>query len=150
MSRNTRLVTEKTANPATSSVRGRQRRARYTRQPQTAYGTRMSPTHEEVGVGQAERQQPTHAAVVPHRGPSAPGLDPVGEEADSGAEQEGKEGEELLAGEQVTQGPDAEVDPREVAPGRRVAVRRDRHREELDIHHQDAEQSEAAQHVQTR
>ncbi len=103
---------------------------------------------EEVGVGQSERQQPAHAAVVPDRGPPAPRLDPVGKETDSGAEQQGKEREELLAGEQLTQGPDAEVDPREVAPRRRIAVRRDRHREELDVHHQDAQQRETAQHVQ--
>ena len=83
-----------------------------------------------------------------NRGRAAPGFFlPAGHEHDAGAEQHGEDGHELLIGQHVAEKPDPVIRSLQVAVGGGILVRRQDHGEALNIHDQDAEQRESAQHV---
>ncbi|MYA80769.1 MAG: hypothetical protein F4X39_09640 [Acidobacteriia bacterium] len=74
-------------------------------------------------------------------------LGPLRHEDGARAEEHREDRHELLVGKHSARRPDVQVHAREIAVGGRVEVRRLRHRECLDIHHEDAEQGDAAQNV---
>ena len=103
---------------------------------------------QQVGMGEPETEQPEHAPVVQGGSSPASGFDSICEQAYTGTEQHGENGDELGVGQQMAKEPDCEIDSGQVSPHRRIEVGRFRHREHLNVHDQNAQHGETAQDVQ--
>ena len=79
------------------------------------------------------------------RWPSAAFLDPRRQKEHARTEEQREDRHELLIRKQMAGGPDDEVAPGGFAKRKGIDERRKRHREQLNVHHQDAEHGEPAQ-----
>ncbi len=102
---------------------------------------------DQQGVDQADDQQPGHAAVVDAGGRQVGPVAPLVHQYDARPEEHRKQGHELGAGEHLAEPPDRQIDPADGPGGVGVEVGGFDHRERADVDDQDAEQGEAAQHV---
>ena len=103
---------------------------------------------EQIRVQQSKDEKPRHPPVVDPSGPAAALGDSRCHEKDPRAEQQGEDRHEFLIDEQVHRRPDEKV-----ASGGRsnrggVEIRREGHREHLDVHQQDAQHGAAAKHIE--
>ena len=94
----------------------------------------------------ADDHQPSHPPVVDLSGVAAR-LGPIRDQNHAGAEEHGKDRHEFLVGKHPARNPDELVCAIKVTKGCGIEIRRGGHRKRLDVHHQNAEQREAAHDV---
>ena len=107
-------------------------------------------TPQKMRMEQPEHHQPeVSIAVQPAhlRQRCAARFGTIGKQQHAGPEQHREESHELHVEEDVTEAPHPPVDPLLLTEGGRIDVGAERHRKRLDIHPQDAQQSETTQHI---
>ena len=96
---------------------------------------------------QPEKRKRSHAPVVNRRRLARSLFLPARHQHDARAEQYRENGHELLVGEDMAHEPHPVVRPLQIAVRRRICIGRLDHGETLNVHHENAEQRETAEHV---
>ena len=121
--------------------------AKVDQQPAHSVGDQNISAPQKVSMRQAKQNQPAHAPVVQSCRGLACGLDAAGHEQNSGSEQHGENRHELLVCEDMAQQPDPEICSAQIAIRSGIPVGGADHREILNVHGENAQQRETAQHV---
>ena len=111
-------------------------------------GDQNIPPPQQVGMRQAEHQQPTCAAIVKRRRAAEALFGAVAKQTDPRAKQHREQRDELQIGQHVAANPGGQVDTLKAPPCRRVDVGGTRHGEVLNVHQENPKQSKAAQHIE--
>ena len=98
-------------------------------------------------MDQADHQQPEDATIINSAYSCFALLRPLVHQHQPGAEEHGEDRHHLGFKEHVIEEPDGAIKPHEAAAAERVFIRRFRPAEPDDIHRQDAQEREAAEHI---